>query len=601
MFEQFAEMANGVIRNMYQAIFDLNTTAVLLDTKGKINYIWRNIASLEKYVLRLSIDQLITAGEPSSQCLMEVMAEDGPIEAIRDMSTGESMIVLGLPIHRQNGRILGALGFFAPLDTGNIGYVRGILKITVDALEGQWKALEYRQEYDSMYQKFLGAMETVPLGTIVTDNELVVSHVNDATVKIFDIGKEEILGQDIDLFLNTGGTFHRILESEKDIIDEDMVFQFRGGELKCEVLTTHLTSAARGNHEGLVIKLKNSKYIQTYKQSKNEMKAQFHFEDIQGSSDELLEAVRLGKIAARSMSNVLILGESGTGKELFAQAIHNHSLRQEGPFVAVNCGAMTSSLIESELFGYEKGAFTGASREGKKGKFEQADGGTLFLDEIGDMPLKDQANLLRVLQNKEVVRVGGSRTIKINVRIIAATNRDIEQLVREKKFRSDLYYRLNVFSLNIPNLAERKSDICRLADHFIKRYSIILGKEVKGISPEVKAIFLNHSWPGNIRELENVVERAINITRTNVIEPEDLPQNMQLLGLQYEMNPEPREESVFSKLQQIEKKAIVEALKKSGGNVSKASEYIGLGRRSLYRRMELYSIDPARYKNGKEE
>ena len=152
MFEKFAEMANGVIRNMYQAIFDLNTTAVLIDPKGKINYIWRNIASLEKYILNLSIDEIITAGEPSAECLIQVMEEDGPVEAIRDVSTGESMILLGLPIHAQNNRILGALGFFAPLDTGNIGYVRGILKITVDALEGQWKALEYRRDYDSMYQ-----------------------------------------------------------------------------------------------------------------------------------------------------------------------------------------------------------------------------------------------------------------------------------------------------------------------------------------------------------------------------------------------------------------------------------------------------------------
>lgn len=596
MFEKFAEMANGVIRNMYQAIFDLNTTAVLIDPKGKINYIWRNIASLEKYILNLSIDEIITAGEPSAECLIQVMEEDGPVEAIRDVSTGESMILLGLPIHAQNNRILGALGFFAPLDTGNIGYVRGILKITVDALEGQWKALEYRRDYDSMYQKFLGAMETVPLGTIVTDNELMVNHVNDATVKIFDIEKEDILGQDIDLFLNAGRTFHRILESEKDIIDEDMIFRFRGGELKCEVLTTHLTSAARGKQEGLVIKLKNTKYIQTYKQSKNEMKAQFCFEDIQGKSQELQEAVRLAKIAARSMSNVLILGESGTGKELFAQAIHNHSLRREGPFVAVNCGAMTSTLIESELFGYEKGAFTGANKEGKKGKFEQADGGTLFLDEIGDMPLHDQVNLLRVLQNKEVVRVGGSRTIKINVRIIAATNRDIEQLVREKRFRSDLYYRLNVFSLNVPSLAERKSDIFQLTDHFIKRYSIILNKEIKGLSLEVKQIFLNHNWPGNIRELENVVERAINVARTNSIELEDLPQNMQNRALLQEQTWEPEEEPVFNKLQQIEKKAIIEALTKSRGNVSQASECIGLGRRSMYRRLELYQIDPAMYK-----
>ena len=378
-------------------------------------------------------------------------------------------------------------------------------------------------------------------------------------------------------------------------MDEDMVFSFRGNELKCEVLTTHLAGDARGGGGGLVIKLRNAKYVQKYKPSKNKMKARFKFDHIQGTSNELKEAVRLGKIASRSMSNVLLLGESGTGKELFAQAIHSHSLRQEGPFVAVNCGAMTSSLIESELFGYEAGAFTGASKEGKQGKFEQANGGTLFLDEIGDMPLPDQVSLLRVLQNKEVVRVGGNRTIKINVRIIAATNRDIEQLVREKKFRSDLYYRLNVFSINIPSLAERKEDIFLLADHFIRRYSVMLNKEMKGISEEVKTVFLNHSWPGNIRELENVIERAINVARSNVIQIQDLPQNMQTAKLRKAVDPDGQADSDLGRLQQMEKETIIQSLKHTNGNISKAAEEVGLGRRSMYRRLEKYRIHPEDY------
>ena len=556
MFHEFAQMANSLIRNMYQAIFDRNTTAVLLDRQGRIDYIWRNIAALKEYILDISVDEIITEREPQTQCLMNAMTDDASVEEIHDIRARQSMIVIGLPIHTQDGSVLGCLGFFAPLDTGNIGYMRGILKITADAMESKWKSREFQKDYESMYQKFLGILETVPLGTIITNRELEVEYVNEATIKIFS---------------------------------------FRGNELKCEVLTTHLAGDARGGGGGLVIKLRNAKYVQKYKPSKNKMKARFKFDHIQGTSDELKEAVRLGKIASRSMSNVLLLGESGTGKELFAQAIHSHSLRQEGPFVAVNCGAMTSSLIESELFGYEAGAFTGASKEGKQGKFEQANGGTLFLDEIGDMPLPDQVSLLRVLQNKEVVRVGGNRTIKINVRIIAATNRDIEQLVREKKFRSDLYYRLNVFSINIPSLAERKEDIFLLADHFIRRYSVMLNKEMKGILEEVKTVFLNHSWPGNIRELENVIERAINVARSNVIQTQDLPQNMQTAKLRKAVDPDGQADSDLGRLQQMEKETIIQSLKHANGNISKAAEEVGLGRRSMYRRLEKYRIHPEDY------
>lgn len=595
MFHEFAQMANSLIRNMHQAIFDRNTTAVLLDRQGRIDYIWRNIAALKEYILDISVDEIITEREPQAQCLMNAMTDDASVEEIHDIRAGQSMIVIGLPIHAQDGSVLGCLGFFAPLDTGNIGYMRGILKITADAMESKWKSREFQKDYESMYQKFLGILETVPLGTIITNRELEVEYVNEATIKIFAIEREEMLGRNIDDYLNADGLFRKTLESGKDIVDEDMVFSFRGNELKCEVLTTHLAGDARGGGGGLVIKLRNAKYVQKYKPSKNKMKARFKFDHIQGTSDELKEAVRLGKIASRSMSNVLLLGESGTGKELFAQAIHSHSLRQEGPFVAVNCGAMTSSLIESELFGYEAGAFTGASKEGKQGKFEQANGGTLFLDEIGDMPLPDQVSLLRVLQNKEVVRVGGNRTIKINVRIIAATNRDIEHLVREKKFRSDLYYRLNVFSINIPSLAERKEDIFLLADHFIRRYSVMLNKEMKGISEEVKTVFLNHSWPGNIRELENVIERAINVARSDVIQIQDLPQNMQTAKLRKAVDPDGQADSDLGRLQQMEKETIIQSLKHTNGNISKAAEEVGLGRRSMYRRLEKYRIHPEDY------
>jgi transcriptional regulator with PAS, ATPase and Fis domain len=386
----------------------------------------------------------------------------------------------------------------------------------------------------------------------------------------------------------------------KTMFDEEMTFDMPDGTIKCEVIVSLVKGGEREGVQGLVVKLKNTEYMYKFKKSKDDNKAYFNFEDIIGHSSALQEAIRLGKIAARSTTNVLITGESGTGKELFAQSIHNHSSRREGPFVAVNCGALPGGLIESELFGYEGGAFTGARKEGQKGKFEQANGGTLFLDEIGDMPIGEQVRLLRVLQNKEIVRVGGTRPIKINVRIIAATNRDIEELVREKKFRSDLYYRLNVFSIPIPTLNERIEDIIPISDMFVKRYSVLTNKEVVGIDDEARQALMNHHWAGNVRELENVIERAVNITRNNMIGIKDLPTGFEKNLAPYNRKPSYYEEDEdLTIVQALERDAIVETLNICKGNISKSAEILGIGRRSLYRRLAEYGIDSKKYKYNK--
>jgi PAS domain S-box len=253
------------------------------------------------------------------------------------------------------------------------------------------------------------------------------------------------------------------------------------------------------------------KELENYKSKLKEFNtASYSIENIIGESASIMEAKAIVQKAAHTNSNVLILGESGTGKEIFAHAIHSESNRHEGPFVKVNCAAIPSDLLESELFGYEAGAFTGAKKEGKMGKFEIANEGTIFLDEIGDMPLHMQVKLLRVIQEREVEKVGGVATRKINIRIIAATNRNLEKLVSEGKFREDLYYRLNVVTIEIPPLRERGSDIILISNHLIKKLSIDLGKKVRGISKEAEQYLKNYEWKGNVRELANVLERAIN-------------------------------------------------------------------------------------------
>jgi PAS domain S-box-containing protein len=328
------------------------------------------------------------------------------------------------------------------------------------------------------------------------------------------------------------------------------------------------------------------KELETYKSRLKQLNtASYSFDDIIGLSEKIITAKSISRKAAQTHSNVLILGESGTGKELFAHAIHLASDRQYAPFVKVNCGAIPTGLLESELFGYEGGAFTGAKKEGKTGKFEQADGGTIFLDEIGDMPLHMQVKLLRAIQEKEVDKIGSMGSKKIDVRIIAATNRNLEKSMHEGNFRQDLYYRLNVVTIYIPALRERKDDIMLIAEYLIKKISKDLNKKVIGISKDSEYFLKNYPWEGNIRELENILERAINvIEESTIISPIDLPEK--ITGR--------KEPKIIISLEETmviaEKQAIVDALKAADGNKTRAAKNLEIGRTSLYEKIQKYSI-----------
>lgn len=294
-------------------------------------------------------------------------------------------------------------------------------------------------------------------------------------------------------------------------------------------------------------------------------------------------------------STVLILGESGTGKELIAASICEHSLRKGKPFVKINCVAIPENLLESELFGYEKGAFTGATSQ-KIGKFELASGGTIFLDEIGDMPLTTQAKLLRVLQEKEFERVGGNRTIKVDVRFIIATNKNLPEMVKQGQFREDLYYRINVFSIVLPPLRDRKEDIPYLVDHFLAKNQ----KQVQ-ISPQALQIITGYSWPGNVRELQNTIERAAVLTETKTIEPAHLPLHIaSAMTIDSSLSSEQSSLdslTVDDRLDEIEKGLIIEALTRTGGVQVRAAELLGINQRSLWHRIKKHSIDIESLKN----
>lgn len=314
------------------------------------------------------------------------------------------------------------------------------------------------------------------------------------------------------------------------------------------------------------------------RQLKNILKEKFKFKNIIGSSNALSEVMSMVQRCAASSANVIIRGESGTGKEMIATALHFASQRKDNTFIKVNCAALPESLLESELFGHIKGSFTGAISD-RKGKFEEANGGTIFLDEIGEISLTTQSKLLRVIQEREIERVGSNQTIKVDVRIITATNKNIEEAVELKEMREDLYYRLNVVPIYIPPLKARREDIIQLIDHFIAKYAKENQKRISGITQEAKSILVKYDYPGNIRELENIIERAIVIARDDIITKKDLP--MTVTSNQKEGHKETSSYIELMTLEAAEKKLIELALAKHNGIQTRAAKELGISERAL--------------------
>ncbi|BDG07378.1 sigma-54-dependent transcriptional regulator [Anaeromyxobacter paludicola] len=324
------------------------------------------------------------------------------------------------------------------------------------------------------------------------------------------------------------------------------------------------------------------------------LKREYGFHDVVSKSPAMQQVFELARVAARSNSTILVLGESGTGKEVMARAIHAESPRAQGPFVAISCAALTESLLESELFGHEKGSFTGASAR-KIGKFEAANGGTLFLDEIGDISPKLQLDLLRVLEDRRFHRVGGTDPISVDVRIVAATNRDLRKAVAEGKFREDLLYRLNVIVINLPPLRERKEDIPLLVEHFTEQLGVEMQRRIEGVSSDAMVALMSYDWPGNVRELRNVLERGAVVAQGRIIQALDL-------GLAPAAVPEGAagvgagaaaagaSDEVPATLEDVEKRHITQMLAHTGGNVSQAARLLGIDRVTLYNKIRKYQL-----------
>ncbi|WP_421378145.1 sigma 54-interacting transcriptional regulator [Bacillus salacetis] len=430
-------------------------------------------------------------------------------------------------------------------------------------------------------------------GILMTDESNKITMVSPPLLELFDLEKKGVLNRDVDQILPQLKLKHVFTTETAEISD----FHEQNG---IRYIVHRIPIKKDGKVIGAIGKVmfrQLNEVSELFKRlQKAESKASFYHQELQKSESarftwdhihsEYPSMEKLKKSAAKAAkgrSTVLIRGESGTGKELFAHAIHNSSGRSDGKFVIVNCAAIPEDLLEAEFFGYEEGAFTGAKRRGKVGKFDLANGGTLFLDEIGDMSIALQAKLLRVLQEREFYRVGGNERIKVDVRIIGATNRNLEEMVREGDFREDLYYRLNVISLNIPPLRERVYDVEFLTGKLMAELNSMLGTSVTGISDKAQNALLHYDWPGNVRELRNVLERAMTFAEYGKIQEEDLPDYL-LSQLSNPRSP------AISLSEDAELNAIKKALNQTGGNKTHAARLLGISRSGLYEKLKKYEL-----------
>ncbi|WP_236932755.1 sigma-54-dependent Fis family transcriptional regulator [Geosporobacter ferrireducens] len=458
---------------------------------------------------------------------------------------------------------------------------------------------DYFEKQQLLANELAAILDFAHEGIVVTDKKGYITMMNEPYAEFLGVKKEEVIGKHVTEIID-GTRLHIVAATGKQEIGD--IQRIRGKNIvvmRMPILKNGQVSGAIGKimfkdpKEVSVLASKITKIekeLNYYKDALGQASsARYSFSNIIGISEKLQESKYLAEKAAHTNSNVLIRGESGTGKELFAHAIHSCSYRSPKPFVKINCAAIPAELLESELFGYEEGAFTGARRGGKIGKFESANGGSIFLDEIGDMPLAMQAKLLRVLQEKEIERVGGVKNIEVDVRIIAATHRNLEEMVEKGEFREDLYYRLNVMNIQIPSLRERPEDIPMIVRHLLEKISEQVGNYVSGISQDAMNRLGQYNWPGNVRELENVLERTIILVDyAGEIKETHLPMYLRKA-----------EKSRFSQqgkdlkeiLADAERDAILDCLHQTGGNRSETAKILKISRSSLYERLWKYGIE----------
>lgn len=507
-------------------------------------------------------------------CSIQTSGEDHFIKAFYIWTCSAAVI------HDENGDIIGCLNLTGWRQSAH-PHTLGLVVAAVKSIEHQLTAEKAETELKGAYEYLSTVMDSMSSGFFAADTKGVVKAVNKNLCRMLEIDREEILRKNAHQLLENWDWIINQLR-EKNTFENREIIYFGNQKKNRFDLSVYPIKNQNGKITGTVAVFKDIQNVYNMVNKYTGMIAAYTFDDIIGESRSILKLKAQAKSISDSPSTVLIQGESGTGKELIAQSIHNNSSRKNGSFVAINCGAIPKSLIESELFGYEEGAFTGAKRGGHPGKFELANGGTLFLDEIGEMPLDMQVSLLRVLQEGCVNRLGGNKCTITDVRIIAATNKDLKKEIERGTFREDLYYRLSVIPIYVPPLREREGDIDLMIKHFLKVKAVKLGKPIPKVQPDIYEKLLRYHWPGNIREMENCIENIVNMDGNTTLEFEIQEADRYL--------PEPDRRLTYDmcSLEEWEKRAILACVEKCGGNITRAAQVLGVNRSTLHAKINKY-------------
>ncbi|WP_339791444.1 sigma-54-dependent Fis family transcriptional regulator [Tissierella sp.] len=576
--EELLRVAKPIMQNLNELVLGSNFILVLTDKEGVIiETIGEEPVRKEANTLNFCIGALWSEKEVGTNAIGTSIIVDKPIHTTGSQHYCEyhhSWTCSAAPIHDNKGNIIGVLDMSGSFDKLH-KHTLGIVVAAAYSIENEIRLLRTHELVDT-------TVESISDGMIIADKDFKINKINYIASKILGIEEDNKL--DIREILRETD-FQEILRQKHMTMDYMYCnFFINDKVIPCNVKITPVLT----NNEliGIALVFKEIEYLHNTVNVVTGNRAIYRFSDILTSNDKMKNVINNAKRFAKTSGSILIEGDSGTGKELFAHAIHNYSKKADGPFVAVNCASLPRELVESELFGYEKGAFTGASKNGKSGKFELAQGGTIFLDEIGELPLDIQAKLLRVLDNYTVTRIGGKYSKKLDIRVIGATNRNLFDEVKKKNFREDLYYRLNVLKINIPSLKDRKEDIDLYANYFLNKLNksnltnVILSSEF--------LLYLNqHSWKGNVRELQNVIERAYYLNQDEVIGIECLPEE-----IINEIDVVEKNTSLdLMSIRETEKHVIINALKKTKGHVINAGDILNLSKSTIYRKINEHKID----------
>jgi transcriptional regulator of acetoin/glycerol metabolism len=575
------------IDSVYGILANSGFVIVLTDQNGCILYIKGEEATLKAarelnmipgaFMDEKSIGTNAMGTAISENTAVQVTAKEHFISAYHNWTCSAA------PIHNENGEIIGSLNLTANKEQVH-PHTLGLVISTVKAIENYRKNIDVQHQLISSQHFAFSLMNHINFGVFAVDENDQIFWANDTACRTINIKRTLLINTPITDILPTWIFAKKQLKNKQSYIDQEEQFSLD------DLSETFLFSAYDiktdfKDQSGYLITFNSKKRFINLAKKLNSKQTKYTFEDIITQNARMLQIIHYAQVVAKNPSTILITGESGTGKEVFAQSIHANSDRKEGNFVAINCGAIPAELIESELFGYEPGAFTGAQKDGKKGKFEMANGGTIFLDEIGDMPMEMQVKLLRTIQEGYIVKVGGHQSIPIDVRIITATNKDLNKEIENDQFRLDLYYRINVIEIKIPALRERPEDIILLTRYFLRMKAEKLNKTVPQLSAATEEKIQSYEWPGNIRELENFAEKTVilhgdvQFSHWSKKENETSAQNI-----------DQTEPENIRTLQEIEKEAIAKTIKHFNGNMSLSAKALNIGRNTLYQKCRKYGI-----------